>query len=333
MESNHRSEVLGKLSPDRRIDSACDRFEVAWRAGWSPRIEEYLAGWPQPERPDLFWELLAVELELRRGLGEAPTPEDYRARFPEHLEIIDAASCGCLIDRPRAASSTDRISPRPFRLDLEGGREPTGLARNRSGEATRDRCQSLAEPTAGPAALNAVESTELMPMTHDLDIGTEIDVTNPPEELTEEMPGSGERPAEREATTDPLPATAHQSDIDGPPASTDHAIHGPGQRDDEETDPGDPGQAPDPVNLGTVHSVGTRIPGYDLLDKLGEGGMGVVYRARQVALNRLVAVKMIRGGGRGRPEHFARLRIEAETIARLRHPHLLQIHDIGVVDD
>jgi tetratricopeptide (TPR) repeat protein len=333
MESNDRSEGRGKLSPHRRIDAACDRFEVAWRAGGSPRIEDYLAGWPQPERPVLFWELLAVELELRWELGEEPTPDDYRARFPEHLGIIDTSSCECSIDRPRAASSTAWIFPRPFLLDLERGREPTGLARIMAGEATRDRCQSVAGPTADPAAPNAVESTELMHITHDFDISTETDLTNPPEEVTEEMPGSGEGPAEHEATTDPLPETAHQSDIDEPPASTGHAIHDPSQRDEEKTDPGDSRLAPDSVTPGTVRSVGTRIPGYDLLEKLGEGGMGVVYRARQVALNRLVAVKMIRGGGRARPEHFARLRIEAETIARLRHPHLLQIYDVGVVGD
>jgi serine/threonine protein kinase/lipoprotein NlpI len=71
------------------------------------------------------------------------------------------------------------------------------------------------------------------------------------------------------------------------------------------------------------------ISGYELLDKLGEGGMGVVFRARQVGLNRFVAVKMIRGGSQARPEHFSRFRTEAEAVGRLRHPNILQIHDIG----
>ena len=75
-----------------------------------------------------------------------------------------------------------------------------------------------------------------------------------------------------------------------------------------------------------------RIPGYELLEKLGEGGMGVVYKARQRGLNRLVALKMIRGGSQARPDHFARFRVEAEAVARLRHPNILQIYDIGEVD-
>ncbi len=71
------------------------------------------------------------------------------------------------------------------------------------------------------------------------------------------------------------------------------------------------------------------IPGYELRQKLGEGGMGVVFLARQIGLNRPVAIKMIRGGNQARPEHFARFRIEAEAVARLRHPHVIQIYDIG----
>jgi serine/threonine protein kinase len=71
------------------------------------------------------------------------------------------------------------------------------------------------------------------------------------------------------------------------------------------------------------------IPGYELREKLGEGGMGVVFLAQQIGLNRPVAIKMIRGGSQARPEHFTRFRIEAEAVARLRHPHILQIYDIG----
>ena len=63
-----------------------------------------------------------------------------------------------------------------------------------------------------------------------------------------------------------------------------------------------------------------------------EGGMGVVYLARQRGLNRLVALKMIRGGEHARPDHFARFRIEAEAVARLSHPNIVQIYEIGEVD-
>src|SRR6185312_5550912 len=74
------------------------------------------------------------------------------------------------------------------------------------------------------------------------------------------------------------------------------------------------------------------IPGYEILGELGRGAMGVVYRARQVRLNRQVAIKMILAGDHAGPDTLARFLAEAETIARLRHPHIVQIHAIGDCD-
>ena len=71
------------------------------------------------------------------------------------------------------------------------------------------------------------------------------------------------------------------------------------------------------------------IPGYDILEWLGEGGMGVVFKANHQGLKRLVALKMIRSGGQARADLLARFRTEAEAVARLRHPNILQIYDIG----
>ncbi len=73
-----------------------------------------------------------------------------------------------------------------------------------------------------------------------------------------------------------------------------------------------------------------KVAGYEILDTLGRGGMGVVYRARQVGLNRLVALKMILGGGHAAPEYLARFQSEAEAVAQLQHPNIVQIYDIGV---
>jgi serine/threonine-protein kinase len=71
------------------------------------------------------------------------------------------------------------------------------------------------------------------------------------------------------------------------------------------------------------------VPSYEVLAVLGQGGMGVVYQARQIGLDRLVALKMIRASVQAGAHDLARFRREAETIARLHHPNVVGIYEIG----
>jgi len=71
-----------------------------------------------------------------------------------------------------------------------------------------------------------------------------------------------------------------------------------------------------------------QVPGYEILGELGRGGMGVVYKARHLGLNRLVALKMIKGGHDGNEERL-RFLAEAEAVAALQHVNVVQVFDYG----
>jgi WD40 repeat protein len=204
--------------PDPELLERVKLFERAWKAGPCPRIEDFLGETSESERPTLLRELLAVELELRRGRCERPGPEEYRVRLPD---------CAALID------------------------EVCAEAENRS---------------------------------------------------------------HREVQTSEVPA------ISEAPATED--FYG--------TSTGGVGSEDHPTRVWS--GLPQRLGDYEVIEAVGRGGMGSVYKVHDVALNRIAALKIIHHFTAADGVATDRFFRAARLWARLKHPSIVPIYHVGQFD-
>ena len=158
-------------------------------------------------------------------------------------------------------------------------------------------------------------------------------MVNPGSQDGETIGAGGSEP---EATVADLgPDGPPDTPVGTPPVRSIRAGHWrvrPRARDLRHRDRGRGRAARRPSRPSPPHRPAPTIAGYEILGELGRGGMGVVYRARQVRLNRPCALKMILAGAHADPVAAVRFLAEAEAVARLQHPNIVQIHHIGEAD-
>jgi eukaryotic-like serine/threonine-protein kinase len=287
-----------------------DRFVDAWCAGRHPSIEGHLDQVPEPDRSHLLRELIAVEVELRRGRGEQPTPAEYKDRFPDHA-LVDAVFAKCTFACESADAS--RESPRRSKHDTAYNLL-FGMLALRDNFVDRDDLLAafnvwIANKSRALGRI-LVDRGSLTEKLHSL-VGTLVAVH------LKQYGGDVERSLAALGLANPVRRELEGlGDPDLAASLTHVSAVRPGEEDPDATTSW----------IGTATSIGRR---YRILRPHVSGGLGEVFVAYDEELHREVALKEIKPDRANDRESRARFLLEAEVTGRLEHPGIIPVYSLG----
>jgi eukaryotic-like serine/threonine-protein kinase len=308
---------LGSFSATQaeELDRTCDRFEAAWRTGGRPRIEDHLVGVSAPLRSALLRELITIELDRRRRLGERLGPDEYHARFPGESEAL-AAVFGPSAARPPAGTPP---SWRARSLDPANGLL-LGLLAFQNNFIDREVLLS---------AMNAWVADKAIPFGRilldrgTLDAATHALLEALARKHLEVHSGDAEKS---------LAALA----IGGSTCEFLARIGDPEIRDTLSRVGSRSSSAEHDADRTSTYSVGTSTSEgqrFRVLRPYARGGLGAVFVALDAELNREVALKQILDRHADDPTSRARFLLEAEVTGGLEHPGIVPVYGLGSYGD